>query len=212
MQLKRMVFAKGCLEHFVNHVEAISNQSTRLYRELMTNLTSYLDPLSTNRRIAISMMRHRKPIDPIVFTKKYHEFPQFSDEYYLNIINRWWGGYYPSNLDEVIGHISYLNMSMIAYVDDTYDFYRTSIDWSKKVSDDLYTFSFYKRVWQLVKTLWNRYDDIEEAIMAYKTGAWQWQWNPRVDITGFTDTPVINARWVLRDISFENGSFQCPMQ
>jgi cyclopropane fatty-acyl-phospholipid synthase-like methyltransferase len=215
-----VIFARGCLEHFIYHNEAIANQSTRLYGELMTNLTSYLDPLSANRRIVMSMMRYRNPVDPLIFTKKYSDFPEFSDAYYLNIINRWWGGYYPNSLNEVLGHISHLNMNMIDYVDDTYDYYRTSIDWNRQMYEDLYTISFYKNVWQLIKTLWNRYDDIDEAIMAYKTGAWQWQWNPKIDKIGFTDTPVINARWVLRDLSLENGNgtvqysmfnVKCPM-
>ena len=195
-----VVFTKGCLEHFVYHSEVINNQSVRLYGELMTNLTSYLDPLSANRRIVMSMMRYRNPVDPMIFTKKYNDFPLFSDAYYLNIINRWWGGYYPSSLDEVLWRIKHLNMSMIDYVDDTYDYYRTSIDWSRKMSEDLYKISFYKNIWQIIKTLWRRYDDIDEAIMSYKTTAWTWQWSPRSDIINFTDTPVINARWVLRDL------------
>ena len=200
-----VVFTKGCLEHFIYHNEAIDNQSTRLYQEMMTNLTSYLDPLSTNRRIVMSMMRHRKPVDPIIFTKKYNDFPKLSDAYYINIINSLWGRYYPNTLDEVLGHISNLNMNMIDYVDDTYDCYRTSIDWSKKINEDLYKMKFYINAFQSVKTLLERNDIIRKVITSYKTGVLQWQFTPKINITDFTDTPIINARWVLRDRSLEIG-------
>jgi cyclopropane fatty-acyl-phospholipid synthase-like methyltransferase len=195
-----VVFVRGCIEHFVYHTEAVNNQSHALYTELLSNLTKMIDPNSSNQRIVMSMMRHRNPVDPEIFTKKYSEYPMFSDAYYLNIINRWWGGYYPSSLDEVLGSISTLNLTMIDYVDDTYDYYRTDKDWSDRMADGNFTYEFWKKAYQLIKTLFSRNQDLDEALMAYKTGAWRWQFTPRRDFQNFSDTPVINARWVLRTV------------
>jgi hypothetical protein len=119
--------------------------------------------------------------------------------YYLNIINRWWGGHYPNSLDEVLGVIPTLNLTMTKYIDDTYDYYRTSEDWTKQMASDVYSYKFWKNIHQLIKTMFVRNQDLDEGYIAQKSGAWIWQFTPRRDFQNFSDTPVINARWILRN-------------
>lgn len=159
-----VIFVKGCIEHFVDHSEALNGESRDKYEGLMKNLTNLIDPKSTNKRFVMSMMRHRTPVDSNIFKKRFYEHPRYSDNYHLAIINNIWGGHYPNSLNEVIGRIEDMGMKAIDYVDDTKDYYLTTVDWNRITKESLFK------------------------------------------INNFSDTPVVNARWVLRGNEFVDPS------
>ena len=167
----------------------------------MWNLTELLDPHSTNGRIVVSMMRHRQPINPQIFRKTYDAHPIHSDAYYHVIVNDWWGGHYPNSYNEVFGSMeSALNTTLVRSIDDTYDYYRTSVDWANQVTQDRRTYRFWINVLsRLPKQIFHiNKKAIYAAYAAYQTSAWTWQFTPRRNFDTFNDTPVMNIRYIFR--------------
>ena len=142
------IVANGSLEHFAQPADVRDGRHDQVYRELFAICHRLLKPTSSSRRFvttAIPGHDESPPIDPLDGNSKLDAFPAGSPQFHYQLMQRTFGGYYPSmgQLERCAGHF----FKLIETVDGTEDYRRTSEAWFDRVRRSLRTWTTGVRIW-----------------------------------------------------------------
>jgi len=124
------IIANGSGEHFVQPQDAIEGKQDAIYQELFQICHRLLNPRSSSRRFATTMIHFKQKIEPKLLLKNPLVLPWGSEEFHCALLHRSLAGYYPS-IGQLATCASPL-FTLTAEVEGTHDYYLTSEEWLKR--------------------------------------------------------------------------------
>jgi cyclopropane-fatty-acyl-phospholipid synthase len=126
------IVTNGSVEHFVQPQDAMEGRQDSIYQGLFQICHRLLDIRSPSRRFATTIIHFRgQSINPDIALRNPLSLPYSSDEFYYAWLAQNFGGYYP-----VIGQLQECARPWftLEYENDgTYDYYRTSKEWMRRM-------------------------------------------------------------------------------
>lgn len=127
------VVANGSIEHFANAEDALSGRDNVIYRDLFSMVHRLIEPRSSVRRFVTTAIHFARRPKPGRLLEPAWHFAPGSDEFHYALLNRCFGGWYPSaGQFERCAHGKF---RLIHTVDGTSDYHITSEIWLRRVKD-----------------------------------------------------------------------------
>jgi cyclopropane fatty-acyl-phospholipid synthase-like methyltransferase len=186
------VVANGSLEHFVQPADAAAGRDDEIYRHLFWTVRRLIDRGSPARRFvttAIHFVRRPAPADLL----RHPLFaPRGSDAYHYALMARALGGWYPAAGQLERCAAGYFDL--VAEVDGTEDYRRTSEEWLTRVRRGLRSVGGLKVLLGSLPTLLRhpvQYPTLVWCMLVSES--WNWQFRPPAP------TRLLRQTWDYRD-------------
>lgn len=185
------IIANGSVEHFVQPQDAIEGKQDETYRELFKICHKILNSSSKSKRIATTIIHFNRKPDPEDLLKSPFSFKWGSDPFHYSILQKAFGGYYPS--DGQLEHCAQGLFDLEKEVDGTHDYYLTSEEWLKQFKKSLFFNPWFtaRLVGKMIIRPFHT-----SAMLACLAGAESWAWQFR---TENPPTQLLRQTWKLRD-------------
>lgn len=183
--------ANGSLEHFATPADAAAGRDDAVYRGMFHTARRLIDPASPARRFVTTAIHFARRPDPTAVARHPARARRGSDAYHFALLNRGFGGWYPvpGQLERCAAGL----FDLVAEVDGTEDYRRTSEEWLGRVRRGL-------RSWRGVRVWLGSLPVLLRHPVQYPTllwavlvsESWNWQFRPP------TPTRLLRQTWEYR--------------